>query len=192
MTKLYIKNMVCNRCKMVVQQELERFGLHPEKVLLGEVSVAENEIPVDVQEKLYASLIRLGFERIDDKKARLIEGIKNKIIKMIHHSEMTDRRFNWSLVLSEEMHYEYNYLSNLFSSIEGITLEQYIIRQKIERVKELLFYDELNLSEIANKLGYSSVAHLSGQFKKVTGLTPSELKKSRDIDQIRKSLDDIS
>ena len=111
---------------------------------------------------------------------------------MIHHTDRVDRKYNWSAVLSDELHYEYNYLSNLFSSVEGITLEQYIIRQKIERAKELLFYDELNLSEIADRLGYSSVAHLSAQFKKITGLTPSELKKSRDLDQARKPLDKLT
>ena len=177
---------------MVVKQELERQGLHPEKVTLGEASIREDNLSDDQQDRLDSGLINLGFERIDDRKARLIESIKNKIIQMIHHTDKVDLKFNWSDVLSEEVHYEYNYLSNLFSSVEGITLEQYIIRQKIERVKELLFYDELNLSEIADKLGYSSVAHLSGQFKKITGLTPSEMKKSRDIDQNRKPLDSIS
>jgi AraC family transcriptional regulator len=140
---------------------------------------------------LDVSLSKFGFERIDDRKARLIEAIKSKVIQMIHHSDKVDVRFNWSTVLSEELHYEYNYLSNLFSGVEGITLEQYIIRQKIEKVKELLFYDELNLSQIANRLGYSSVAHLSAQFKKVTGLTPSEMKKSRDLDHNRKPLDSM-
>ena len=192
MTTLYIKNMVCNRCIMVVKQELERQGLHPEKVSLGEVTIQEDKLNNAQQTKLDSALINLGFERIDDRKARLIESIKNKIIQMIHHADKVDLKFNWSSVLSEELHYEYNYLSNLFSSVEGITLEQYIIRQKIEKVKELLFYDELNLSEIADRLGYSSVAHLSAQFKKVTGFTPSELKKSRDIDQNRKPLDSVS
>jgi len=192
MTTLYIKNMVCNRCIMVVKQELERHGLHPEKVSLGEVTIKEDSLTDDRQNKLDASLVNLGFERIDDRKARLIESIKNKIIQMIHHSDKVDLKVNWSTLLSEEMHYEYNYLSNLFSSVEGVTLEQYIIKQKIEKVKELLFYDELSLSEIADKLGYSSVAHLSGQFKKITGFTPSEMKKSRDIDQNRKPLDSIS
>lgn len=192
MTTLYIKNMVCNRCVMVVKQELEKQGLHPHKVSLGEVVIEENELSEDQQHILDDSLINLGFERIDDRKARLIESIKNKVINIIHHSDKIDMKVNWSSLLSEEVHYEYNYLSNLFSSVEGITLEQYIIRQKIEKVKELLFYDELNLSEIADRLGYSSVAHLSGQFKKVTGFTPSELKKSRDIDQNRKPLDSVS
>lgn len=192
MTTLYIKNMVCNRCKMAVQRELEKAGLHPVKVSLGEVTIAEDKVPADVQSRLDNALIGLGFERIDDRKARLIEGIKNKVIEMIHHSKRIDRKFNWSVLLSEAMHYEYNYLSNLFSSVEGITLEQYIIRQKIERAKELLFYDELNLSEIADRLGYSSVAHLSGQFKKITGLTPSELKKSRAFNEQRRPLDSLS
>lgn len=176
---------------MVVSQELEKLGLHPCKVTLGEVTLQEDSLSDEIQDRLDTSLVNLGFERIDDRKARLIEAIKSKIIEMIHYSDRLDRKFNWSDVLSQEMHYEYNYLSNLFSSVEGITLEQYIIRQKIERVKELLFYDELNLSEIADKLGYSSVAHLSGQFKKITGLTPSQMKNSREIDQNRKPLDNL-
>jgi AraC family transcriptional regulator len=192
MTTLYIKNMVCNRCIAAVKQELEQQGLHPKNVSLGEAVIEENELSVDQQHKLDAALVNLGFERIDDRKGRLIEAIKNKVIQMIHHTDKVNLKFNWSSILSDELHYEYNYLSNLFSSVEGITLEQYIIRQKIEKVKELLFYDELNLSEIAYRLGYSSVAHLSSQFKKVTGLTPSELKKSRDIDQKRKPLDSVA
>src|SRR5687768_4183172 len=191
MTTLYIKNMVCNRCIMVVKQELENEGLHPERVSLGEVILKEDQLTDAQQTKLDSRLKELGFERIDDRKARLIEAIKNKVINMIHHTDKVDMKFNWSTVLADELHYEYNYLSNLFSSVEGITLEQYIIRQKIEKVKELLFYDELNLSQIALKLGYSSVAHLSAQFKKITGFTPSELKKSRGIDQSRKPLDSV-
>ena len=191
MATLYIKNMVCDRCKLVVRQELEKLGLKPEKVALGEITLKEEEIPAEVLKRLDESLLTLGFERIDDRKARLIDSIKNKVIELVHYGNPDSRKFNWSDILSESLHYEYNYLSSLFSSVEGITLEQYIIRQKIEKVKELLFYDELNLSEIAYKLGYSSVAHLSGQFKKVTGFTPSELKKSREIDKNRKSLDNI-
>lgn len=183
--------MVCNRCIAAVKQELEKQGLHPEKVTLGEVIVKEDSLSKDQLQKVDDALMQLGFERIDDRKARLIETIKNKIIQMIHHSDKIDLKFNWSTVLSEELHYEYNYLSNLFSSVEGITLEQYIIRQRIEKVKELLFYDELNLSQIANRLGYSSVAHLSAQFKKVTGFTPSEMKKSRDSENHRKPLDSM-
>lgn len=191
MTTLYIKNMVCNRCIMVVRQELETLGLHPETVSLGEVALREDELTHAQQQNIDAALIRLGFERIDDRKARLIESIKNKVIQEIHHTEKVRLKVNWSRLLSDELHYEYNYLSNLFSGVEGITLEQYIIRQKIEKAKELLFYDELSLSEIADRLGYSSVAHLSGQFKKITGLTPSELKKSRQGER-RRSIDSIS
>ena len=187
---LYIKNMVCNRCIMAVEQLLHKFGHVPEKVSLGEV-ILQNDLSEENLKQLDSELIALGFERIDDRKARLIEGIKNKIIQLIHHTDRVNLKHNWSDILSEELHYEYNYLSNLFSSVEGITLEQYIIRQKIERAKELLFYDELNLSQIADRLGYSSVAHLSAQYKKVTGLTPSELKKSREFDKVRKPLDSI-
>lgn len=190
MTTLHIKNMVCNRCVMAVGQEFEKLGLHPETIVLGEVRLHQHPTPEQL-DQLDQSLNALGFERIDDRKARLIEGIKNKVIQLIHHTNRLDRKHTWSVILSEAMHYEYNYLSNLFSSVEGITLEQYIIRQKVERAKELLFYDELTLSEIADRLGYSSVAHLSAQFKKVTGLTPSELKKSRTIEQSRKPLDTL-
>ena len=188
---LYIKNMVCNRCVMAVQQVFDKTGLVPEKVVLGEVTVKEETLSEEKLKQIDTELQSLGFERIDDRKARLIEGIKKKIIQLIHHSESVDRKYNWSKILADEMHYEYNYLSNLFSSVEGITLEQYIIKQKIEKAKELLFYDELNLSQIASQLGYSSVAHLSAQFKKVTGMTPSELKKGRDSEEGRKPLDSI-
>jgi YesN/AraC family two-component response regulator len=181
--------MVCNRCVTAVQQVFEHLGLHPTKVSLGEVSLQEENLSTDQLKNLDTKLLNLGFERIDDRKARLIEGIKNKIIQLIHHTNGVNRKHNWSVILAEEMHYEYNYLSNLFSSVEGITLEQYIIKQKIEKAKELLFYDELNLSEIANKLGYSSVAHLSAQFKKITGLTPTDLKKS--LIKSRKPLDEV-
>lgn len=189
---LYIKNMVCDRCKMVVSQEVEKVGLHPQEVTLGEVVIQEDTIPPHVMTQLDDALQAVGFERIDDRKARLVQAVKNKIIQMIHHDNRMDRKFNWSIILSDEVHYEYNYISGLFSSLEGITLEQYIIRQKIEKAKELLFYDELSLSEIANRLDYSSVAHLSAQFKKITGMTPTDLKKSRSVGALRKPLDDVS
>lgn len=191
MTTFYVKNMVCNRCIMVVRQQLEHLGLHPEHVVLGEVSVKEEALTPEQWGAVDHALASVGFERIDDRKSRLIEAIKNEVIKRIHHPQGLDRKSNWSTLLSEALHYEYNYLSGLFSSVEGITLEQYIIRQKIERVKELLFYDERNLSEIAHLLGYSSVAHLSAQFKKVTGLTPSELKKTRRGEGTRKPVDRV-
>ncbi|WP_079686050.1 helix-turn-helix domain-containing protein [Ohtaekwangia koreensis] len=189
---LHIKNMVCNRCIMVVEQELKKLGFYPEQVTLGEVTLKETDLTKEQQEKIDRALEAVGFERIDDRKARLIESIKNKIIERVHHVESIDRKFNWSDILADELHHDYNSLSNLFSSVEGITIEQYIIRQKIERVKELLFYDELNLSEIAQKLGYSSVAHLSSQFKKITGLTPSELKKSRKPRDVRNPIDSVT
>ncbi|WP_040496436.1 helix-turn-helix domain-containing protein [Fulvivirga imtechensis] len=188
---LYIKNMVCDRCKMAVTVALEKLGLHPENVTLGEVKLKEEQLTDSQQQRLHAALHELGFERIEDRKARMIERIKNKIIQVIHNSGQVSQKYNWSDVLAEELHYDYNYLSNLFSSVEGLTIEQFIIRQKIERVKELLFYDELSLSEISWKLGYSSVAHLSSQFKKVTGMTPSHMKKSRQMENTRKSLDDV-
>lgn len=190
MTTFYVKNMVCNRCIMVVRQQLENAGFHPEHVVLGEVTLHEESLTPEQWTAMDEAMKAVGFERIDDRKSRLIELIKNEVIKRIHDPHGLDRKSNWSAILSDTLHYEYNYLSSLFSSIEGITLEQYIIRQKIERVKELLFYDERNLSEIAHLLGYSSVAHLSSQFKKVTGLTPSELKKSRSQDA-RKPVDHI-
>src|SRR5215207_5509940 len=121
MATLYIKNMVCNRCVMVVTQELERQGLHPEKVTLGEVTIKEDTLSDEQQDRLDSALISLGFERIDDRKARIIESIKNKVIQVIHHSDKVDLKVNWSTLLSDEIHYEYNYLSNLFSSVEGVT-----------------------------------------------------------------------
>jgi AraC family transcriptional regulator len=192
MKTLFIKNMVCNRCVMVVGQELEKLGLQVEKIALGEVILKEDELTKNQIEKIDAALISKGFERIDDRKSRLIESTKSKVIQLVHQPDGQPRKLNWSTILSEELHLEYNYLSSLFSSVEGITLEQYIIHQKIERAKELLFYDELNLIQIADQLGYSSVAHLSAQFKKVTGMSPSELKKSRNSQASRKTLDSIS
>jgi len=189
--RLFIKNMVCNRCIAVVKQVLKQQGLHPDTVVLGEVSLAEKNLSVGDLKKLDEALQEHGFERIDDRKSRVIESIKTKVINLIHHEESGSRKLNWSTILSEELHLEYNYLSSLFSSVEGITLEHYIINQKIERAKELLFYDELNLTQIADRLGYSSVAHLSTQFKKVTGMTPSGLKKSRETNLARRPLDKI-
>jgi YesN/AraC family two-component response regulator len=183
--------MVCNRCKIVVRQELEKLGFHPERIELGEVELAEAALTVEQMERIDQALLAVGFERIDDRKARMIEAIKKKVIQKIHGVDQIDRKFNWSDIIAEEMHYDYAYLSTLFSSVEGITLEQYIIRQKIEKAKELLLYDEFNLSEIASKLGYSSVAHLSSQFKKITGFTPSELKKARGGENVRRSLDSV-
>ena len=186
--RLYIKNMVCPRCIMAVKSELEKLGLKPLNISLGEVDIQENEIPEEIKENLDKALIAIGFERIDDRKSKLIEKIKNFIIQKIHHHSENEKN-NWSDRIAEELHYEYNYLSNLFSSVEGITIEQFIIKQKIEKVKELMVYDELSLSEISHKMGYSSVAYLSSQFKKITGLTPSFFKNLGE--NKRRSLDNL-
>lgn len=159
---------------MMVKDELERLGLHHTIVDLGEVEIKENITP-EQREKLSIALKRSGLELMDDKKSMLIEKIKNVIIEAIHYSDEA-LRVNFSDHLSEKLHYDYTYLANLFSEVESTTIEHFIIKHKIERVKELLIYDELNLTEIAYKLHYSSVAHLSNQFKKVTGLTPTFFK----------------
>lgn len=187
MITLYIKNMVCNRCIMVVQNELEKLSLAVKSIKLGEVTL-EKDLPVEKKVILDKVLTSLGFERIDDKKGRIIEQIKNSIIDLIHHQD-NDPKKNLSDVLSNRLHHDYNYLSNLFSEVEGITIEKYYIAQKIEKVKELLVYDELSLSEIAFRLNYSSVAYLSNQFKKVTGLTPSHFKLIKE--DKRKPLDEV-
>jgi AraC-like DNA-binding protein len=184
---LYIKNMVCNRCITAVESVLKKQEIPHITVRLGEVETSD-DISSEKLENLRRDLASLGFELLDDAKKKIIEKIKNVIIQHIHHSNQEEHH-NYSEILSRSLLKDYSYLSNLFSSVEGITIERYIISQKIERVKELIIYDELTLSEIADKLGYSSVAHLSSQFKKVTGLTPSHFKQiglSR-----RKPLDEV-
>jgi AraC-like DNA-binding protein len=166
--------MVCIRCKMVVKSELERLGLHYTVVELGEAEINE-DISTDKKDQLNIALKKSGLELIDDKKSMLIEKIKNIIIELVHYSE-DQLKINLSDYLSEKLNYDYTYLANLFSEVQGTTIEKFFINHKIERVKELLVYDELNLKEIAFKLHYSSVSHLSSQFKKVTGLTPSHFK----------------
>jgi AraC family transcriptional regulator len=188
---LYIKNMVCGRCIKVVQEELVKLGLNPVSIELGIVKIKEDQLDPDKHTELNSVLNSLGFELLDSAKTRLIEQIKGIIINKIFYSGSLDEKVNWSKLISDKCFHEYNYLSSLFSSVEGVTIEQYIIRQKIERVKELLFYDELNLSEIANKLDYSSIAHLSAQFKKITGQTPSQFKKERATHIKRKPIDSI-
>jgi AraC-like DNA-binding protein len=166
--------MVSIRCKMVLKSELDKLGLHYLKVELGEVNVKEN-LTEEQRNQLKAELLKSGLELMDDKKAILIEKIKNLIIEMVHYSEEVPKS-NFSDFLSEKLNHDYTYLANLFSEVTGITIEQYMIAHKIERVKELLIYDELTLTEISYRLNYSSVAHLSNQFKKVTGLTPTFFK----------------
>ncbi|ESU27005.1 AraC family transcriptional regulator [Flavobacterium limnosediminis JC2902] len=172
--KVYIKNMVCHRCILAVETILNNLNLDYKSVTLGEIEF-QHPLTADTREKMAQQLETIGFELIDDKKHQLIERIKNYIVQFIHHDKEL-LKINLSDFLANELGYEYNYLSNLFSEVEGTTIEKYVILQKIEKVKELIVYDELSLKEIANQLGYSSVAYLSNQFKKVTGLTPSHFK----------------
>lgn len=189
-TPLFIKNMVCNRCIKVVKEELEKIGLVINKITLGEV-ITESILTKDLLDKIKSTLIENGFELIENKRGRIVESIKNIIIRKIHSDDgLINMKTNFSEIIEQELGLEYSYLSNLFSSIEGVTIEHFIILQKIERAKELLKYGELTLSEISYKLGYSSVQHLSNQFKKVTGLSASAFKKI--TDNMRKPLDQIS
>ena len=187
MVTLSIKTMVCNRCIMVVQSELNELGLNLLEIKLGEVTL-ETEPTSAQKATLENKLNKLGFEVIDNKKGRIIEKIKNAIIDQVHYQDNASK-INLSDLLNEKLNHDYNYLSNLFSEVEGTTIEKYFIAQKIEKVKELLVYDEFSLSEIAFRLNYSSVAYLSNQFKKVTGLTPSHFKKIRE--EKRKPLDQV-
>lgn len=166
--------MVSMRCKMMVKQELKRLGLNFVTVVLGEIDILEN-ISLEQRDKLKIELLKSGLELMDDKKAILIEKIKNVIIELIHHT-VEIPKINFSQHLAQKLDYDYTYLSNLFSETEGTTIEHYILLHKIERAKELILYDELNITEIAFKLHYSSVGALSNQFKKITGLTPSFFK----------------
>jgi YesN/AraC family two-component response regulator len=169
--KLYIKNMVSIRCKLVVKAELDKLGVRYTNVELGEAEIPE-DISQSQREQFSTALKRWGLQLMSDHKAILVERIKNVIIEAIHYSD-EPVRVNFSHYLSEKLNYNYTYLANLFSEIQGTTIEHFIIKHKIERVKELMVYEELSLSEVSYKLHYSSVAHLSSQFKKTTGLTPS-------------------
>lgn len=173
--KLYIKYMVSARCKAVVKTELTRLGLHFIVVDLGEVEVMET-LSAEEWEDLKVALSNAGLELMDNKRAILIEQIKNVVIDMVHHSEEMIK-VNFSLYLSEKLNRDYTYMANLFSEVQGTTIEHFIISHKIERIKELILYDEYNITEIAWKMNYSSVAHMSNQFKKMTGLSPSHFKK---------------
>jgi AraC-like DNA-binding protein len=175
--KLYIKYMVSQRCKMTVKAELKSMGIRHAIVELGMVEVLE-DMSEEQLGSLATRLAESGLELLDDKKSILIEKIKNVITEMIHYTEK-EPLHNYSDFISEKLNYDYTYLSNMFSEVQGITIQQFIIINKIERVKELLLYDELNLTEIAHNLHYSSVSHLSNQFRKITGLTPSFYKKMK-------------
>ncbi|NOX16659.1 MAG: helix-turn-helix domain-containing protein [Chlorobi bacterium] len=187
--KLYIKNMVCNRCVKVVGETLEKLGFTVRDIILGEVEIAET--PEDAErEKISEALEKEGFELIADPKVKIIEDIKTSVIEIIQrYSDVRLEEMNFSDYLSKKLEKEYSYLSALFSKTEGMTIEHFVILQKIEKVKELLKYGELTLSEIAYDLGYSSVQHLSRQLKNVTGFTATELKKN--LKNLRKSLDSV-
>lgn len=179
--------MVCIRCKMIVKSELEKLDIPYTVVDLGEVEVKES-IPSEKLNQLNIALHKFGLELMDNKKSILIERIKGVIIELIHYSD-EPLRINYSRFLSEKLNHDYTYLANLFSEVTGTTIEHFIIHHKIERVKELLVYNDTNLTEISYKLHYSSVAHLSNQFTKVTGLTPSHFKQMKH--KRRKSLNDM-
>lgn len=188
-THLHIKNMVCNRCIRVVKEELEALKIPVLSIQLGEAVVALETNSAEMF-RIKEVLEKSGFGLIEDKKAQTIERIKTLVVDLIHHKDPTTVHINYSDYIADDIGKDYHYLSTLFSTVENITIEKYIILQKIERAKELLIYDELNLSEIAFKMGYSSVAHLSNQFKQVTGLSPSQFKKLQTRD--RSPLDQIS
>lgn len=167
--------MVSLRCKVIVQTELDKLGLHYGIINLGEVEITE-EVKGEQRNQLKVALLAHGLELMDDKKTILIEKIRNTIVEMVHYSDKLPKT-NFSDFLSQKLHYDYTYLSNIFSEVTGMTIEHFVIIHRIERVKELLLYDEMNLTQISYKLHYSSVSHLSNQFKKITGLTPSHFKK---------------
>jgi len=170
--------MVCIRCKMIVRQQVEKLSMHCVSVELGEVEIMENISRLQLTD-FRAALLKFGLELLDDKKSILIEKIKKVIVESVHYAD-EPMKVNFSDYLSEKLNHDYTYMANLFSEVVGINIEHYIIMHKIERVKELLVYDELSLTEISYKLNYSSVAHLSNQFKKITGLTPSHFKKFKE------------
>lgn len=180
--------MVCNRCIMVVKQLLDTHSIKYLGVELGEVKLEQN-LSSEQLAALTDSLKSLGFELVDDRKSSLVNQIKTVVIRYIHSEDTADSNKKLSVILSEKFGFDYNYLSSIFSTIEGTTIEKYVILQRIERAKELIDYNELSLNEIADSLSYSSVQHLSQQFKKITGLTPSQYKSSNDID--RKPLDQV-
>ena len=185
---VHIKHMVCPRCIRAVQEEVKRAGLQIDSIKLGEVLLKSR--PDDSQFlELQENLNKQGFEIISDQKSNIINRIKTEIINVIHHEAELPLHMNFSSYLSEKLGSDYSNLSSLFSAIEGITIEKYIILQKIEKIKELIVYNELTFSEIAYKLGYSSSQHLSTQFKKTTGLSPSHFKKIKGIR--RKPIDHV-
>jgi AraC family transcriptional regulator len=173
--KIYIRNMVCNRCILAVRSELNKLGLHPLDVSMGEVEFYD-DISKEQLSLINKALQLQGFELLDNKNGKLIEQIKKILIQEIYYPEENNQKLKFSVLLSQKLNKDYSTLSNLFSELEGMTIEQYTILLKIERVKELLVYNELSLGQIADLMNYSSISHLSSQFKKVTGLAPSSFK----------------
>jgi AraC family transcriptional regulator len=186
--EIHIRNMVCDRCIKVVAGIFKNAGAVAESVRLG-VVITNKELTKDQTDKIRAALLAEGFEWLDNQKVKLVETIKQKIVHLVHYGDLDEMKENLSDYLAAALHKDYHYLSSSFSSVENITIEQYFILQKIEKVKEWLVYNEFTLSEIAFKLGYSSVAHLSTQFKKITGFTPSQFKQLKD--HHRKPLDKV-
>ena len=185
--KIHIKYMLSARSKMEVKEELKKLKLHFVFVDLGEIELME-ELTDEVRDQLRAALLAIGLELMDDKKAMLIDKIKNVIIELVHHTE-EQLKVNFSEYLAEKLKHDYTYLANIFSEVQGSTIEHFMIAHKVERIKEFIIYDELNMTEIAYKMNYSSVAHLSHQFKKTTGLTPSQFKNLKD--KTRSPLEEI-
>jgi YesN/AraC family two-component response regulator len=177
--KLFIKNMACDCCKVLVEEELERLGVNFQKIELGEADI-KGEMSEKKQELFSLAIQRAGLELVEDKKGILLEKIKKVMHDYVYNSK-EKQVVNFSAYIKNELHYDYAYLANFFSEMQATTIEKYLIALKIERVKELLLFDEMTLTEIAYKLHYSSIAHLSNQFKKVTGLTPSHFKKLKQV-----------
>jgi len=190
--KIVIKNMVCDRCVLVIQNVLTELNMKAIAVHMGEVDFGDLNVEAEQLEQFRSKIVPLGFEIINNKKTKLIENIKKHIIKLVQQESTPDQslKFKLSDYLADTLHHEYTHLSNLFSTVEGVTIEQYYINQKIEKTKELLVYDELTLTEISYRLGYSSVAHLSRQFKKVTGMTTTQFKLLRSNNH-RQALDKV-
>ncbi len=176
MLTLHIKNMVCNRCIAAVVTVFNELGYENFQTGMGWVTLPMSELTEEAKALLGLRLHQLGFELIDDRKSRMIEAIKNLVIQKVQHENLFQQHISWSALIADALHYDYKYLSTLFSGVEGVTIEQFIILQKIEKAKELVVYDELTLTAIADRLGYSSVAHLSNQFKKVTGMPPGKFR----------------
>jgi YesN/AraC family two-component response regulator len=185
--KIYIKNMVCIRCQMVVKAELLKLGLNYVSVKIGEASIVEN-LSEEQLKQLDSALREAGLEIMDDNKSILVEKIKAAIIELVHYTE-EQIRVNLSDYLSDKLNYDYTYLANLFSEVKGTTIEKFYLAHKIEKVKEMIVYDELSLTEISYRMHYSSVAHLSNQFKKITGLTPTHFKMLKN--KRRNTLEDL-